>query len=554
MSRTSRTNAIVGLSSGLVGPVLGPLLAVALLLSVCAVPALAQEHAPRPEHPERTERGARTEQPADPQGVLRLLPADATSDKSITIAGRTLAYTATAGTLSLYDQNGERTAAVFYTAYVLKDSANPSATPRNISADAARNTAANDNTARPDRSSRPVTFAFNGGPGAASAYLHLGLAGPRIVEFGPRGNEGAAAKLVDNPDTWLPFTDLVFIDPIGAGWSRTAKPDAAASFWGVRRDAETLAKVIALYVAHNGRSASPKFLLGESYGGFRAAKVATALKDQQGIATAGIVMVSPMLDAGLQWAGTANALGAALHLPSLAAAELDRTKTYTPDKMAEIERFALHDYLPGLAGPPPQGEAATAFYSRLAAMTGLAPETVTKTRGYVRGAYLRALRERGEIASYYDGAITAPDPFPESEGRRAPDPVLDGFTRALSGSFVGYARDELGFATDMTYVLLADGVAGKWDWGERRSPPSASEDLRNLLALEPSFRLLVAHGRSDLVTPHGVSRYVLDSIPPIGAPGRVALRLYKGGHMFYFDAEARKEFAKEAGEFFGRGM
>ena len=282
MSRTSRTNAIVGLSSGLVGPVLGPLLAVALLLSVCAVPALAQEHAPRPERPERTERGARTEQPADPQGVLRLLPADATSDKSITIAGRTLAYTATAGTLSLYDQNGERTAAVFYTAYVLKDSANPSATPRNISADAARNTAANDNTARPDRSSRPVTFAFNGGPGAASAYLHLGLAGPRIVEFGPRGNDGAAAKLVDNPDTWLPFTDLVFIDPIGAGWSRTAKPDAAASFWGVRRDAETLAKVIALYVAHNGRSASPKFLLGESYGGFRAAKVATRAQGPAG--------------------------------------------------------------------------------------------------------------------------------------------------------------------------------------------------------------------------------------------------------------------------------
>ena len=326
----------------------------------------------------------------------------------------------------------------------------------------------------------------------------------------------------------------MFIDPIGAGWSRTAKPDAAASFWGVRRDAETLAKVIALYVAHNGRSASPKFLLGESYGGFRAAKVASALKDQQGIATAGIVMVSPMLDAGLQWAGTANALGAALHLPSLAAAELDRTRSYTPDKMAEIERFALHDYLPALAGPPPQGEAATAFYSRLAAMTGLAPETVAKTRGYVRGAYLRALRERGEIASYYDGAITAPDPFPESEGRRAPDPVLDGFTRALSGSFVGYARDELGFATDMTYVLLADGVAGKWDWGERRSPPSASEDLRNLLALEPSFRLLVAHGRSDLVTPHGVSRYVLDLDPADRRAGpRRAAALQGRAHVLF---------------------
>ena len=136
---------------------------------------------------------------------------------------------------------------MFYTAYVAKD------------ADAAR---------------RPLTFAFNGGPGAASVYLNLGLAGPRIVDFGPDGRDGAAAKLVDNPDSWLAFTDLVMIDPIGTGWSRTAKPDDAKAFWGVRSDANVLAKVIALYVAKNSRGASPKYLLGESYGGFRAAKVA----------------------------------------------------------------------------------------------------------------------------------------------------------------------------------------------------------------------------------------------------------------------------------------
>jgi len=187
-------------------------------------------------------------QPADAQGVLRLLPADSVTEKSITLADkRTLPYTATAGTLALYDQAGEKIGAVFYTAYVAKGA---------------------------DRAARPITFAFNGGPGAASAYLHLGLAGPRIVEFGPQGNDGAAAKLVDNPDTWLAFTDLVMIDPLATGWSRTIKPEAANAFFNVRRDAEMIAKVIAVYVTNNSRTASPKYRLGESYGGFRAAKVA----------------------------------------------------------------------------------------------------------------------------------------------------------------------------------------------------------------------------------------------------------------------------------------
>jgi carboxypeptidase C (cathepsin A) len=463
-------------------------------------------------------------QPND--GLLRLLPDDAVTDKTITIAGRALPYTATAGTLTLYDQTGERSAAIFYTAYVAKDV---------------------------DRTNRPVTFAFNGGPGAASAYLHLGLAGPRIVDFGPQ-HDGATAKLIDNPDTWLAFTDLVMIDPIGTGWSRTPKPDAANAYYGVRRDAETLAKAIALYVAKNSRTASPKYLLGESYGGFRAAKVARALQTDQGIVATGIVMVSPMLDAALQWRSASDALGAALHFPSLAAAELDRTKSYTPDKMAEVERFALGEYLTTLAGPPPQGERAKAFYGRIAQFTGLPPEAAERTRGYVRGAYLQKLRDMGQVASWYDGAFLAPDPFPESPSGRGADPVLDGFTRALSGAFVGYARDELGFKTDMTYVLLADGISGRWDWGDRRNPPGVGEDIRQQLSLEPSFRLLVAHGRSDLVTPHGVTRYVLDNIPPIGGPGRVTLKLHRGGHMFYFDAEARRAFTLEASEFYRKAM
>jgi carboxypeptidase C (cathepsin A) len=457
--------------------------------------------------------------------VLRLLPLDAASDKQITVGGRTIAYAATAGTLSLFDQNGDRSAAVFYTAYVAKDA---------------------------QAASRPVTFVFNGGPGAASTYLHLGLAGPRIVDFGPDGRDGAAARMIDNPDSWLAFTDLVFIDPVGTGWSRAAKPDGGGAYWGVQRDADTFAKVIALYVAKNSRSASPKYLLGESYGGFRAAKVARELQNDQGIVVSGIIMVSPMLEASLQWGGE-SALRAALHFPALVATELERTKTFTPEAVAEAERFATTEYLTTLAGAPPAGEEADRFYRRIARMTGLSAEAVAKARGYVRGLYLQHLRAGGQVVSAYDGSFALPDPYPESASGRGSDPMLDGFTRALSGAFVGYARDELGFKTEMTYILLGNEVSSKWDWGDRRSPPGVSDDIRHLLALNPSFRLLIAHGYTDLVTPYGVSRYVLHQIPDIGGAGRTQLKLYRGGHMYYFSAESRRSFSADARNFIQGG-
>ena len=495
-----------------------------LLTALAVAPvSLAQDR------PARQDRSAQSK-PADetPQGsgVLRLLPPDAVSDKDVTLGGRNIAYTATAGTLSLFDQSGERSAAVFYTAYVAKNA---------------------------DVAKRPVTFVFNGGPGAASVYLNLGIAGPRIVDFGPDGRDGAAAKLVDNPDSWLAFTDLVMIDPIGTGWSRTPKPDDGKAYWGVRSDASVIAKVIALYVAKNSRGASPKYLLGESYGGFRAAKVAGALQREQGIVITGIVMVSPLLEASFQWGGSQYALGAALHFSTLVATELERTKKFTPDAMAEAERFAMNEYLTTLASRAPAGDKARAFYGRIAEMTGLPLDVVTKSRGWVRNAYLQHLRANGQTVSSYDATFAVPDPYPESARRGGGDPILDGFTRALAGTFVGYARDELGFKTDMTYILLANDVSSKWEWGDRREPPGVSDDLRELLALTPSFRLMVAHGRTDLVTPYGISRYVLDHIPDIGGPDRTQLKLYRGGHMFYFDAQSRRDFSADAKSFYQAG-
>jgi carboxypeptidase C (cathepsin A) len=501
-----------------------------LLFAILALAAFATAATAQDRPSDRGNRGAQQGKPGDDAphgpGVLRLLPPNSSADKEIKLGGRTLAYTATAGTLTLFDGNGEKLAQVFYTAYIAKGG---------------------------DAAKRPITFAFNGGPGAASAYINLGFAGPRIADFGPEGRDGAAAKLADNPDCWLGFTDLVMIDPIGTGWSRTAKPDDAKNFWSVNGDANVMAKVISLYVAKNSRGASPKYLLGESYGGFRSAKVARALQNDQGIVISGIVMVSPLLESSFQW-GQQNALGTALRLPTIVAAHLEHINKYTPQALAEAERFAMNEYLVALAGKPPTGDAAKTFYNRVAEMTGVPVDVVTRSRGAVSfPAYMDSGRAQGQSMSNYDANFRTPDPFPERARGGGDDPILDGFTRALSGLFVAYARDELGFKTDMTYNLLAHEVSSKWEWGDRREPPGVGGDLRELLALNPSFRLLIAHGRTDLVTPYGVSRYVLDHVPlDLGGRGRDRTRLaiYRGGHMFYFDTASRRAFTTDARAFY----
>jgi carboxypeptidase C (cathepsin A) len=491
---------------------------IAATIALIAITATAQEHGGRAqaERPGDAEQG----QPGNGgPGVLSLLPGDSVTEHTVDTPSGKLAYTATAGTFALFDQSGERSAAIFYTAFVAKS---------------------ND-------PARPLTFVFNGGPGAASAFLNLGLVGPRVAAF-TNGNDGADVRLVDNPDTWLAFTDLVLIDPVGTGWSRAAKSDGGSAFWSVHRDAESLAKAVALYVAKSGRLSSPKYILGESYGGFRAVKVARAAQDSQGIVIRGIIMVSPMIEGQFQFGGDRLALGAALQLPSLAATELERKGTFTPAALAQAERFALTDYLTALAGPPLRGDAAHAFYARVAQITGLPEDVVARERGFIRDAYVKNLRAGDhKIVSHYDATFAVDDPNPESVSARGPDPFLDGFIRAYGSAFVAYARDELGFKTEMTYNLLASEISGKWDWGDGgHAPPSAADDLRQLLALTPSFRLMVGHGYSDLVTPYAVSRYVLDHIPPNVGSERAELKLYRGGHMFYVDPLSRKAFTTDA--------
>ena len=362
------------------------------------------------------------------------------------------------------------------------------------------------------------------------------------------------ASLRDNPDTWLAFTDLVLIDPIGTGWSRAVKSDNAKQFWSVRSDADAMAKAIALYVAKNNRAGSPKYLFGESYGGFRAAKVARALQGDQGIVIAGIVMLSPLLEGWLTFGDDQSALHAALQLPSLAAAELEHKHAFSPDALAAAEKFAMTDYLVTLAGTPPRGEAANAFYGRVAQMTGLPLDSVTQARGFAANTYVKALRATDKkIVSRYDATFAVDDPYPERRSSRTPDPILDAVSRAYGGAMASYARNELGFKTEMTYALLAGDVTNHWDWQGGRVQASAEDDLRVLLAYGPSFRLMIAHGYSDMITPYAMTRYILDHMPAFDPPGRVQLKLYRGGHMLYLDPQSRKAFSSDAAAFYRAG-
>ena len=466
--------------------------------------------------------------PVPEAGILSLLPEDAVTSHTLQTADGPLAYTATAGTLDLYGQRGNRSAKVFYTAYV---------------------------AAQRDPS-RPLTFVFNGGPGAASAYLHLGLVGPKLMDFGKDRNDGTRPVLKDNPESWLAFTDLVLIDPVGTGWSRAASDDEAGRFYSVRQDGQALAKIVALYTQKNGRLGSPLYLLGESYGGFRAAKVAAALKESQGMLVSGVLMVSPLLEGRMLFGPDDDPLSAALQLPSLAAAEMERRGAFDIEKLREAERFAMSDYLVTQAGPAPAGPKADAFYGRIADLTGIARNEVAKARGFPGGLYGKLSGGAGRIVSPYDAAYSAPDAYPESAMERNDDPILDGFTRAYGGAFAAYARDDLGFRTEMTYSLLNTEVNRRWTWddgqgGDGRANAGVSGDLRDLLSTVPRFRLAIYHGYSDALTPYGVSRYVLDHLPPTLAQGRSELAVYRGGHMFYTDPAARRQMTEDVRRFYG---
>jgi carboxypeptidase C (cathepsin A) len=469
-------------------------------------------------------------------GVLRLLPEPVTTNHALSLDGRTIEYKATAGTLPLRDGRGEMTAAIFHVDYTLE----------------------------PADEDRPITFVFNGGPGAASAFLHLGGLGPRVVAFSEAGGYlPPPARLVDNPDTWLAFTDLVFVDPVGTGYSRAAEPGdkAAERFFGVRQDASAISAFIRLHLARSRRSLSPAFLVGESYGGFRAALLLRTLQEEGGIAPSGAVLVSPVLDFALIRGEDSALLPPALLLPSLAATHLERKGAASPEDLAaglrEVERFALDDYLVGLAAG--WGELPAAVEERLVRFTGLAPEVVARSAGRISASRFIKEYERanGRVLSRYDATIGRPDPDPASPSHRGPDPILDPAVPVWTSTFVEYVREQLDYETDLSYRVLHSEASREWDYGgasEGQGYASALEPLQEARSLDPSLEILIAHGYTDLVTPYLASRFALDQLPPLEGAAPITERVYPGGHMMYMRATSRRALADDARALYERAL
>jgi carboxypeptidase C (cathepsin A) len=508
-------------------PVTG-LTALVLLLSL-VLPLHAQDkrtHQPRDAHETHDTRDAA--KPSANAAAPSLLPADAVTHHKLRLGSQEIAYTATAGTLPLRDDKGEKQADIFYVAFL-----------RDGVADVAK---------------RPITYAFNGGPGAASAYLDIGAMGPRALDFGASGKpEPAIDRVGDNPDTWLPFTDLVFIDPVGTGYSRAmGGGDGAKKFWNVHADLDALAQIVRLHLTRVDRLNSPVYLVGESYGGFRAARLAHQLARQEGIAAAGVMLVSPALEFRLMGGDEFDVLPWALRLPSYAAVALEAKGALSPEGLAEVEHFALNDYLVALAAGGGDATRADHLYATIAQFIGLDAGMVARWRGRVpTGAYVKEMRRRdGQILSRYDGSVAGADPSPHSY-QAEEDPVLQGSIAPFTRAFLAYARNELGFSTELGYELLNNDVSRHWEWGDggRRSL-GAADALRRALALQPRLRVLIAHGMTDLVTPYMTSRYVVDHLPANLTGSRVELKLYAGGHMMYLRSASRRRLHDDAQAFY----
>jgi carboxypeptidase C (cathepsin A) len=443
--------------------------------------------------------------------------------------GRRLDYEAVAETLPVSDAKGNTTASIFTVSY-LTDAENGSA--------------------------RPVSFVFNGGPGAASVFLHLGALGPQILQTPENGAVPTPpVRLVDNPATWLGFTDLVFVDPVGTGFSRGKGKDENPDkpFWDVRADIASLGSVIRLWLTRHQRWTSPVWLVGESYGGFRAAAMAQTLPHDFDVIVKGLVLVSPALDLSALHQTERDLLAAAFVLPSYAATAAAYDAASAGGSVAEAERFALSNYLVGLAGLKGQPSAADPLIARVAQIAGVPADIVRRYRGRIpRHIFAREIRRnRGEVVSLYDSTIEAPA---GPEGGGGGDPVLQPAVAAYGMAFNAYLAEVLGVHTDQPYRVLPHDVSQQWNWeGERQhgSEGLAMSSLEAALLEHPATKVLIVNGRYDLVTPYLSSRWLVDQLEiPEATRSTIQLRVYDGGHMVYMRPASRSLLARDAAELY----
>ena len=472
------------------------------------------------------------------------LPQEVVTEHVVELPDRTLRFNATAGAIPITNTKGEVLAEIGYIAYTIPGMA---------------------------AGQRPVTFALNGGPGSASAWLQIGTLGPwRIDMEAAAASPSAPAPLLPNAETWLDFTDIVFIDPVGTGYSKIVSDGAGKAdaedqkrrrqgragsreeggpsyFWSVSGDIDSISEFIQKWVTKNDRLTSPKLLVGESYGGFRGPKIARKLFSDHGIALSALVLVSPVLDFGVR-RDTNPPLAYVALLPSLAAAEMERRgEEISRDRLAQVEEYARGDYLEDLMRGPRDAAAMQRVVSRVAEITGLSDETVKRRGGRISGrTYSDEInRPNGKVASMYDASIKGLDPDPASSRRHYKDPFTTALNAPMTTAMLELYGSKLNYRTDRSYIKINGEVNRSWIWGNSLEPPESVSELMEALALDQHLRVIVMHGYTDLVTPYFASELVLDQLPAYGERQRVSNIVYPGGHMFYSRDSSRKALRED---------
>jgi len=448
------------------------------------------------------------------------------------VGSRTLRYTVTTGVMPLRNPaTGETEARIFYMAYTLDGAG--------------------------ERQQRPLMFSFNGGPGSSSVWLHLGALGPKRTRM---LDDGAMPpppyQLVDNEHTWLDFTDLVFIDPVGTGYSRAARLDLAARYFGLQGDIQSVGEFIRLYLARNERWSSPLFLVGESYGTTRAAGLSGYLIDR-GIAFNGILLISTIMNFQTARFTRGNDLPYVLFLPTYTAiawyhkklpADLQGDLRRTLD---EVERWAADEYTVALAkgdrlAPAERQE----VVDRLSRYTGLDKRFIDNSdlRIEIQRFDKELLRDEKRTVGRLDGRFKGIDALAVTDTPDF-DPSMAAIRPPYTATFNDYVRRDLGFRTDLEYFILGGGV-GRWDFGSDNSYADTSEALRSAFSKNPYMKLFVASGYYDLATPYFATQYTLRhmGLDPTLQPS-VTATYYEAGHMMYIDTRELARLKTDAAAF-----
>ena len=528
------------------------LIAPAILLSIGQIPAIAQGRQGQQQQPApQTTPAPAATTPAPPQpqatpggrggrggGIAGPGPAvggevDETpvvTHHSMNVGGKTLNYTATVAQMPLKNASGETEAHIFYMAYTLDGVA--------------------------DTSKRPLTFSFNGGPGSASMWVHMGGWGPRSPKLTATGSMPPPPyQMKDNQDTWLEYTDLVFIDPVGTGYSRAKTIEIARRMNGVQGDIQSVGEFMRMYISRSNRELSPLFIAGESYGTFRAAGLAGYLVNR-GIAFNGIVLVGTTLNLETIWSRSDD-LVYELELPTYCA-DAWYHKKVAPDLqkkdlksfLKEAEGFALGEYAAALS----KGDELTpaerkVIIDKLVRYTGIEARYLDETnlRWDVSHFARQLLRDKHLTIGRYDGRLTAPASLNVGETAEF-DPSSTEITPPFTAVFTKYIREELGYKTDMYYY--PSGGVQPWDYGVQNGFGDTTSMLRDAMTKNPYMKVMIAAGYYDLATPYFAVEYTFNHMglhPEMHK--NIVWDFYQAGHMLYIDSDSHAKLKHDFTEF-----